>query len=217
MNYSGWQRYNKTYFKRNIMAKLCKQFISVFYNKYCTIFLYVFLVFSAQKYGYSQTTDGYKYRIPEKFNDGWETQSLKSAGLDTKKIVSMTNEIIDNKHGNIYGLILVKDGFLVYEEYFKGHSRNTLFTIYSVSKSFTSALVGIAIDKNDRNNSGYGYLWHTGSFKVEEKDINYILGSGFGNHWIMIIRKYNLVIVFNCGGARTLEPVRMIMSAVIRR
>jgi hypothetical protein len=70
------------------------------------------------------------------------------------------------------------------------------------------------MNKNNDEKSGYGYLWHTGSFKVQNSDINYILGSGFGSHWIMIIKKYNLVIVFNCGGARNIDPTRLIIGAI---
>ena len=43
-------------------------------------------------------------------------------------------------------VILVKNGTIVYEEYYNNFSYNTKFNTYSVTKSFTSALVGIALD-----------------------------------------------------------------------
>ena len=44
-------------------------------------------------------------------------------------------------------VILVKNGTIVYEEYYNDFSYNTKFNTYSVTKSFTSALVGIALDQ----------------------------------------------------------------------
>jgi CubicO group peptidase (beta-lactamase class C family) len=61
---------------------------------------------------------------------------------------------------NIHSLLIVKDGKLVFEEYFSGDKfnlarftgetgfdRNDTHNLCSVTKSFTSALIGIAIDK----------------------------------------------------------------------
>ncbi len=42
--------------------------------------------------------------------------------------------------------IVVKDGALVYERYLNGHQRDSPCVSQSVAKSFTSALIGIAID-----------------------------------------------------------------------
>jgi len=94
------------------------------------------------------TQNDYTYKVPEKLNDGWKVSSLKSEGLDSEKIINITNRIKNGEFGNIYSLIIVKNGQLVYEEYFRSSDRDHLFTLYSVSKSFTSALVGIALDKN---------------------------------------------------------------------
>lgn len=43
--------------------------------------------------------------------------------------------------------IVIQDGAILYEEYFNGAERDTPVTSYSVAKSFTSALIGIAIDE----------------------------------------------------------------------
>ncbi|MFW9855986.1 MAG: hypothetical protein ACFFFG_13105 [Candidatus Thorarchaeota archaeon] len=41
-------------------------------------------------------------------------------------------------------ILVIRDGFLVVEKYFNDGARNSPFTIHSASKSFTSALIGIA-------------------------------------------------------------------------
>ena len=46
-----------------------------------------------------------------------------------------------------HSLLIVKNGYLVTEEYFDGYSANKLHMLQSVTKSFTSAAIGIAIDK----------------------------------------------------------------------
>ncbi|WKY46578.1 serine hydrolase [Eubacteriaceae bacterium ES3] len=43
--------------------------------------------------------------------------------------------------------IVIKDDKLIFEEYFNGHSRESLSRVFSITKSFTSALIGIAIDQ----------------------------------------------------------------------
>jgi CubicO group peptidase (beta-lactamase class C family) len=57
--------------------------------------------------------------------------------------------------------IVIQDGAVVYEDYFNDTERNTPVTSFSVAKSFTSALVGIAIEEgyiNDVNDPITEYL-----------------------------------------------------------
>jgi CubicO group peptidase (beta-lactamase class C family) len=65
--------------------------------------------------------------------------------------------------------IVIKDDAILYEDYFNGYGRDSIVTSFSVAKSFTSALIGIAIDE--------GYI---GS--VDDRMIDYIpelKGKGF--------------------------------------
>lgn len=48
---------------------------------------------------------------------------------------------------DLHGLLVVRNGYLVLERYFDGWTAERLHTQQSVSKSFISALVGIAIDR----------------------------------------------------------------------
>lgn len=47
---------------------------------------------------------------------------------------------------NIYSAVTVKDGVIVDEYYKNGYDETTVFPLHSCSKSFTSALVGLAIE-----------------------------------------------------------------------
>ncbi len=49
------------------------------------------------------------------------------------------------RHNNVAGLLIVKDGFIVYERYELGNSATSRWMSWSVAKSVTSLLVGAAI------------------------------------------------------------------------
>jgi len=51
------------------------------------------------------------------------------------------------KRTDTTGFIVVKNDKIVYERYFKGADEDSLFTSWSMAKSFLSALIGIAIDE----------------------------------------------------------------------
>ena len=53
----------------------------------------------------------------------------------------------DSKYQNIHGVLIVKDGKLVFEEYFYGYQRDDNHNLASVTKSITSLLVGLAIEQ----------------------------------------------------------------------
>jgi CubicO group peptidase (beta-lactamase class C family) len=89
----------------------------------------------------------YQYQVPAKLGDGWETASLKEAGLDSEQLAAMMEDIQDGGFENLHSLLIVKDGRLVFEEYFRGHNPRNIDYVASVTKSVTSILVGIAIDQ----------------------------------------------------------------------
>jgi CubicO group peptidase (beta-lactamase class C family) len=89
----------------------------------------------------------YKYQIPEKTDDGWETASLSEADIDPAKINDMILNILNEKYKNIHSVLLVKNGKLILEEYFQGYHRNRIHPIQSDTKSITSILIGIAVDQ----------------------------------------------------------------------
>jgi len=89
----------------------------------------------------------YSYQAPSKLNDGWDVSSLRNEGVDTNRITAMMNTILADDLPNIHSVLLIKNGKLVLEEYFNGYSREIKQIIASVTKSITSILVGVAIDK----------------------------------------------------------------------
>jgi len=89
----------------------------------------------------------YHYAVPPIDRDGWQTQSLGDAGIPLRPLAALVSRIRDNTFPRVYSVVLVKDGKLVFEEYFAGHHRYQFYQMHSVSKSVTSILVGITVDQ----------------------------------------------------------------------
>jgi CubicO group peptidase (beta-lactamase class C family) len=89
----------------------------------------------------------YKCAKPSDLRDGLPTATLEGTGLDAAALTQMVNKITDESHSNVHSVLIIKNGKLVFEEYFYEYDINTLHQIRSATKSFVSALVGIAIGK----------------------------------------------------------------------
>jgi len=98
---------------------------------------------------------------PRQTNDGWETASLDRVGMDPGPLQSLLQLIDGTDDHMIHSILIVKDQKLVFEEYWPGadlvpeslgpvekdFDRETLHYVASVSKSLTSARVGIALER----------------------------------------------------------------------
>ena len=77
--------------------------------------------------------------------DDWEVSTPAEQGLEPTLIAEL---YLDASHlETIYGLIVVKNGYLVAEKYFNKGSIDQLSRRASVTKSYISALIGIALNK----------------------------------------------------------------------
>ncbi len=120
----------------------------------------------------------YSYNKPKQKDDGLESAELSEAGIDSTFIYRLIEDILKGKMATIHSLLLLKDDKLVLEEYFHAYNENKLHPIESVTKSFTSALTGIAIDKQFIPD-------------VNEPVLNY-LDKWDHTQWVM--KKYNISI-----------------------
>jgi CubicO group peptidase (beta-lactamase class C family) len=101
--------------------------------------------------------------VPKETGDGWQTASPDQVGVNPELLNQLLDRIRKNDYQNVHSILIVKDGKLVFEEYFGGyawdyagdqfrgeyveHGVDTRHNLASVTKSFTSALVGIAMDR----------------------------------------------------------------------
>lgn len=59
--------------------------------------------------------------------------------------MQLAHQKIRRELPNVYSLLVVRNGVIVFEQYYQGHSASSLFDVRSVTKSFISALIGIAL------------------------------------------------------------------------
>lgn len=91
----------------------------------------------------------YIYKVPETLNDGWETGHLAEAGFDQVTIEEMGFKVLNKiNFPNIHAILVVKNGKIVFEEYYYNYNINMRHDLRSATKSFTSLLMGIAIEKD---------------------------------------------------------------------
>ena len=81
---------------------------------------------------------------------GWKSSTPEKQGMDSATLL-IAEEFIQNRLPDAFSLLVVKNGYLVFEEYYSRGSREKYAEVHSVTKSFTSALIGIALDKGYLN------------------------------------------------------------------
>jgi CubicO group peptidase (beta-lactamase class C family) len=74
----------------------------------------------------------------------WPISTPEEQGLDSGSILSMLEEIL-NEELNIHSVLVIRNGYLVTEIYFPPYTQETIHPTYSITKSVTSAMSGIAI------------------------------------------------------------------------
>jgi CubicO group peptidase (beta-lactamase class C family) len=80
----------------------------------------------------------------------WPRSTPEQQGLDSNRLTRLVEIIREGtEFPDLHSLLIVRNGSLVVEEYFGQYSGDKLHTLQSVSKSFTSALIGIAIERGD--------------------------------------------------------------------
>ncbi len=77
----------------------------------------------------------------------WKTINPETQGMDSSLLTQMKDVIIDNDFP-LDSLVVVRNGYIIVEEYHSPvYHEYTPHLLFSVTKSVTSALIGIAIDQ----------------------------------------------------------------------
>lgn len=92
----------------------------------------------------------YTGNVPEELDDGWITSTPGAAGMDEAIIDEVYQSFFSEDHLTLArSLLIIKDGKLVAEAYCRNiEDRDQIANIKSATKSVTSILTGIALDKN---------------------------------------------------------------------
>jgi CubicO group peptidase (beta-lactamase class C family) len=79
--------------------------------------------------------------------DDWEVSTPEAQGLNPTLVAKLYFDAA--KLETLYGLLVVKNGHLIAEQYFGEGSIDQLSARHSATKSYTSALAGIALERGD--------------------------------------------------------------------
>jgi len=144
-------------------------------------------------------------RAPVQFGDDWEEASLADVGMEAGTINELIKLLRTQEH-DYHSLLVVKDGKLVVEEYFGGQDadltgyefglkplamfdRDTPHFQASVTKSVTSILLGIAIDKGfiqGADEKMFSFFPEYADLKTDDKEeltLAHMLIMGTGIPW----------------------------------
>ncbi len=78
--------------------------------------------------------------------DQWLNTTPEEQGMSLEKLDMIDASITENDVA-LHSVVVIKNGYIVYEKYYGYWSQYMAHTIQSCTKSFMSALIGIAIDK----------------------------------------------------------------------
>jgi CubicO group peptidase (beta-lactamase class C family) len=93
----------------------------------------------------------YTYSLPQQVPGSWPVATPESVGIERAPLVELANDIL--REGDQVGdrrtdgVLVLRHGKLVFEEYFWGMRRELTHIIASDTKSISSTLTGIAIDQ----------------------------------------------------------------------
>ena len=81
---------------------------------------------------------------PAPLGDGWALSTPAAEGIDAARLDTLTQRIANREFGLVDSVTIVRNGRLCYDAYFSGDA-SVLHELQSVTKSVTSALIGLAI------------------------------------------------------------------------
>jgi CubicO group peptidase (beta-lactamase class C family) len=96
-----------------------------------------------------RTSKEYTYQPPPLLADDIEVCLLEGHHMQRAPLDSLVHAIMDEKYKFVHSMLVARNNCLVMEEYFFGFKREAHFGIQSATKSFVSALTGIALAKGE--------------------------------------------------------------------
>ncbi len=79
--------------------------------------------------------------------EGWRNSTPQEHGMNNETLYEMI-DVIESQEWPIRSIFIVKDGYVVFEEYLSDYyPASRLHLLHSVTKSFTSTLIGIALQQ----------------------------------------------------------------------
>ena len=109
-----------------------KKFITLNVLVICIIFIFFYSCSATSVYTYPTA--------------GWQITTPEDQGMRSQMLADMMQYIRKNSF-NLDSILIVRNGYLIFDAYFYPFSKGQKHFIHSCTKSIMSALIGIAIDK----------------------------------------------------------------------
>lgn len=109
-----------------------------------SVFLAVALSLAAAC-GPGRSPEEYEYRVPPERGDGIPVAAPSAVGVDQIQLDAYARRVLSGDWGRQTSFLVMKGGYLIFEEYFYGWRRDRPHEVESISKSLTSLMVGRAI------------------------------------------------------------------------
>lgn len=107
--------------------------------------------------------------------EGWRTCRPEEVGMNSEKLIKVY-EYAANPDINTQGIAVIRKGYIVGEAYFNDFKMDSRHESFSIAKSFSSALIGIAIDQGfiesvDERLSEFYPQWQTPGTSESKKQM----------------------------------------------
>jgi CubicO group peptidase (beta-lactamase class C family) len=123
--------------------------------------------------GVVATTGAAIVRPPANLHDGLEVASPAAYRLNVAPLARLKDAVAKGQYPNTTSVLIVRDGRLVYEEYFGAGNRQLLNDTRSATKSITALAVGIAIGEGaipSQRALAFSYLGDLRPFQNDSAD-----------------------------------------------
>jgi len=171
----------------------------------------------------------YAYQVPEQTDDGWATASLDEVRMKEEVLGELIKRIDRREYRNVHGILIVKNGKLVFEEYnggtWKGQQIISQEWVERSTKGFVSipweSMAGILGDEYadlpETHGDRYGYLWWLKTYHANSRPVDAYFASGWGGQRIFVFPSLDMVVVLTGGnyGAKQKEPVDEIITRYV--
>ncbi len=149
--------------------------------------------------------ENYSYKTPIQLADGWETARPEPHVISLVKLEDGIRALMRGEYPHIHSILIAHQGKLIFEEYFPGYTftgewtefdHTTPHTLQSVTKSLTSLVFGVAVDRGHIENIDSSVLtWYPeydGPDRVEKEaiTIRHLLTMQSGLEWNEWSRSY---------------------------
>ena len=101
-------------------------------------------------------------------SDDWDTASAENVGLDQSKIDELFGMTFEDQA--TMSAVLIKDGYIVQEQYADGFDQDSYGTSWSTAKSYYAALIGISLDRGEIESLDDPVSKYVESYRNNEKE-----------------------------------------------